>query len=273
MSQDSTLVQGAENCVLLKRLTQWALFFPIYLTQTCSQLNLAQLGLAWLNLTQFDSDWFSSDQLDSAWLSTTQLNPAAQLSSIQLDSAQLSLTQLDSIQLSITQCNSAWLSLTQLDSAQPQLCSTQLDSTWLSFFQIRPYVCGVVRCHPTALFLVFWHDHTADGGSLLKYYVHRETLLHTTLTKWLLYSATQISAAVWKVQFNEMLFYWMVGETKWHFFLLWQIQTQGLQFIKCVFHDIMAGMYFLFCKYWRNESQSNCLYLYFLFQKTIKKLE
>ena len=79
---------------------------------------------------------------------------------------------------------------------------------------------------------------------------HRETLLHTTLTKWLLYySATQISAAVWKVQFNEMLFYWMVGETKWHFFLLWQIQTQGLQFIKCVFHDINAGgMYFLFCK-------------------------
>ena len=69
MSQDSTLVQGAENCVLLKRLTQWALFFPIYLTQTCSQLNLA---------------W-----LDSAWLSSTKLN-SARLSSIQqLDSAQL----------------------------------------------------------------------------------------------------------------------------------------------------------------------------------------
>ena len=97
--------------------------------------------------------------------------------------------------------DSAQHSLTQLNSAL--LSSTQLDSTRLSFFQIRPYVCGVVRCHPTALFLVFWHDHTADGGSLLKYYVHTER--HCYIPHWQNGCSTvQHRSALLSERFNSM---------------------------------------------------------------------
>ena len=75
--------------------------------------------------------------------------------------------------------------------------------TSMFFFRIRPYVCGVVRCHPTALFLVFWHDHTADGGSLLKYYVHTER--HCYIPHWQNGCSTvQHRSALLSERFNSM---------------------------------------------------------------------
>ena len=72
--------------------------------------------------------------------------------------------------------------------------------TSMFFFRIRPYVCGVVRCHPTALFLVFWHDHTADGGSLLKYYVQQRDIVTYHIDK----MAAAQSTGLVSERFNSM---------------------------------------------------------------------
>ena len=130
-------------------------------------------------------------------------------------------------------------------------------------------MCGVVRCHPTALFLVFWHNHSRWGVIIKVLRTHRER--HCYIPHWQNGCSTvQHRSALLSERFNSMrCFFTEWGDQMALFPPLTNPNPRITIYQKCLFHD-NTGPYYC-CWHEEMNPKSNWLVYLFFSSKSYQK--